>query len=151
MSSIQALMIDVDCVLVCGRPSDGRPWASTVEDDLGLPVADLQREFFSPYWDEIVLCRAALVDHLKPVLAKIAPHLSCGTQARSFKEGGNGCLEDVTAVAVPRRAPGVEGNRCPDRGAQKQRADGPHFVEPARSDVYRKPHQDQERRDEQGE
>lgn len=77
MSSIRALMIDVDGVLVCGRPSDGRPWASTIEDDLGLSVADLQREFFSPHWNEIVLGQAALVDHLKPALARMAPHLSC--------------------------------------------------------------------------
>lgn len=75
MSLIRALMIDVEGVLVCGRPSDGRPWASTIEDDLGLSVAALQQEFFSPYWNEIVLGRAAPVDHLKPVLAKIAPHL----------------------------------------------------------------------------
>ncbi|WLS05011.1 HAD-IA family hydrolase [Shinella oryzae] len=76
MPLIKALMIDVDGVLVCGRPSDGRPWASTIEEDLGVSVADLQREFFSPYWDEIVLGRAALIDHLQPVLSKIAPHLS---------------------------------------------------------------------------
>lgn len=38
-------------------------------------IAALQQEFFSPYWNEIVLGRAAPVDHLKPVLAKIAPHL----------------------------------------------------------------------------
>ncbi|MCQ1574950.1 HAD-IA family hydrolase [Neorhizobium galegae] len=76
MALIKALMIDVDGVLVCGRPSDGKPWASNIEDDLGLSVADLQREFFTPHWNEIVLGRAVLADHLKPTLAKIAPHLS---------------------------------------------------------------------------
>ncbi|KSV75927.1 hypothetical protein N185_15895 [Sinorhizobium sp. GW3] len=73
---ISALMVDVDGVLVCGRPSDGRPWASVIEDDLGFSVADLQREFFIPYWNEIVVGRCGLADHLKPALAKIAPHLS---------------------------------------------------------------------------
>ncbi|MDQ0996166.1 hypothetical protein QFZ34_001343 [Phyllobacterium ifriqiyense] len=33
----------IDGVLVCDRPSDGRPWASPTEDDLGFSVADLQR------------------------------------------------------------------------------------------------------------
>ncbi len=73
---ISGLMIDVDGVLVCGRPSDGRPWASTVENDLGFSVNDLQREFFTPYWDEIVVGRCDLAHHLKPALAKIAPHIS---------------------------------------------------------------------------
>lgn len=71
-----ALMVDVDGVLVCGRPSNGRPWASDLEDDLGLSVPDLQREFFIPHWNEIVLGRSPLVDHLQPALARIAPHLS---------------------------------------------------------------------------
>lgn len=70
-------MVDVDGVLVCGRPSDGRPWAIALEDDLGVSVADLQREFFIPYWNEIVIGRWGLADYLKPALAKIAPHLSC--------------------------------------------------------------------------
>ena len=69
-------MVDVDGVLVCGRPSDGRPWASTIEDDLGFSVADLQREFFIPHWNEIVIGRYGLADYLRPALAKIAPHLS---------------------------------------------------------------------------
>ncbi len=73
---ISGLMIDVDGVLVCGRPSDGKPWASTIESDLGFPVDTLQREFFAPYWDDIVIGQADLPRHLKPALAKIAPHLS---------------------------------------------------------------------------
>lgn len=73
---ISALMVDVDGVLVCGRPSDGRPWASTIEDDLAFSVADLQREFFIPHWNEIVIGRRGLADDLKPALERIAPHLS---------------------------------------------------------------------------
>ena len=73
---IGALMVDVDGVVVCGRPSDGRPWAATIEADLGLTVAELQREFFLPYWNEIVIGRQGLAEHLAPVLARIAPHLS---------------------------------------------------------------------------
>lgn len=73
---ISALMVDVDGVLVCGRPSDGRPWASTIEGDLGISAADLKREFFIPHWNEVVIGRSGLADRLKPALAKIAPHLS---------------------------------------------------------------------------
>lgn len=73
---ICALLVDVDGVLVCGRPSDGRPWASTMEADLGLRVADLQREFFIPYWNDIVIGRHGLEERLKPTLARIAPDVS---------------------------------------------------------------------------
>ncbi|ODT16088.1 MAG: haloacid dehalogenase [Kaistia sp. SCN 65-12] len=70
-------MVDVDGVLVCGRPSDGRPWASSIEADLGVTVAELQREFFLPYWSEIVVGRQGLAERLQPALARIAPHLAC--------------------------------------------------------------------------
>lgn len=73
---ISGLMIDVDGVLVCGRPSDGKSWASSTESDLGFSVEDLQREFFEPHWNDIVVGRCNLVDHLKPALARIAPHVS---------------------------------------------------------------------------
>jgi putative hydrolase of the HAD superfamily len=73
---VSGLMIDVDGVLVCGRPSDGKPWASTIESDLGFSMDSLQREFFTPYWDEIVIGQAELSRHLKPALAKIAPNLT---------------------------------------------------------------------------
>lgn len=36
----------------------------------------MQREFFDVYWNDIVLGQAALMDHLPPVLKRIAPHLS---------------------------------------------------------------------------
>jgi putative hydrolase of the HAD superfamily len=74
---IGAFMVDVDGVLVGGRPSDGRPWSSTIEADLGFTVSALQREFFIPHWNEIVIGRHGLVEYLKPALANIAPHVSC--------------------------------------------------------------------------
>jgi putative hydrolase of the HAD superfamily len=73
---IRALMVDVDGVLVRGRPDDGRPWSAELEADLGVPAEDLQREFFAPHWDDIVLGRAALIDRLSPVLAAIAPQVA---------------------------------------------------------------------------
>lgn len=71
-------MVDVDGVLVCGRPFDGKPWASTIEGDLGLKPSDLDREFFIPYWNDIVIGRLSLSEVLKPTLVRIAPHLPYG-------------------------------------------------------------------------
>ena len=72
---IKALMVDVDGVLVNGRPEDGKPWQTFLEDDLGLPIDRLHRAFFGPYWEDILVGRARLMDHLIPVLQEIAPHL----------------------------------------------------------------------------
>ncbi len=74
--AIKALMVDVDGVLVDGRPEDGRHWLTSVEEDLGFTSDTLQEQFFAPYWENIVLGRAGLMEHLVTALQKIAPHVS---------------------------------------------------------------------------
>lgn len=69
-------MVDVDGVLVDGRPEDGRPWQTSIEDDLGFTSDTLHEQFFVPYWDNIVAGRAGLLEHLKTALQKFAPHIS---------------------------------------------------------------------------
>lgn len=69
-------MVDVDGVLIHGRPEDGRHWQASLEKDLGLSPERLQQEFFLPDWENILLGRAALMDQLAPALQKIAPHVS---------------------------------------------------------------------------
>jgi putative hydrolase of the HAD superfamily len=73
--AVKALMVDVDGVLVRGRPDDGRHWSATLEADLGLPADDLHRRFFAIHWEEIVLGRADLVPRLQRVLDELAPGL----------------------------------------------------------------------------
>jgi putative hydrolase of the HAD superfamily len=73
---IKALMVDVDGVLVTGRPSDGRHWAVGLKADLGLNFDDLQTRFFKPHWEEIVTGRASLRTRLVEVLGEIAPGLA---------------------------------------------------------------------------
>jgi putative hydrolase of the HAD superfamily len=73
---IKALMIDVDGVLLSGRPHDGRHWAASFEADLGLSFEMLQDAFFKRYWKEIVTGRADLRERLAGVLALIAPALT---------------------------------------------------------------------------
>lgn len=69
-------MVDVDGVLIDGRPEDGLPWKTSIEQDLGFTADALHQEFFGPHWDDILLGRAGLMDRLKPALQKIAPHLT---------------------------------------------------------------------------
>lgn len=73
--AIKALMVDVDGVLVDGRPEDGRHWQASVESDFGFAPDTLREQFFAPYWENIVLGRAALMEHLTTALQAIAPHV----------------------------------------------------------------------------
>jgi putative hydrolase of the HAD superfamily len=59
---IKALMVDVDGVLVDGRPEDGLHWQTSMEEDFGFTPDKLHRAFFAPHWEDIVLGRAALME-----------------------------------------------------------------------------------------
>ncbi|HEY0152964.1 MAG TPA: HAD-IA family hydrolase [Longimicrobium sp.] len=72
----KALMVDVDGVLVDGRPEDGRHWQTSLDEDLGFTSETLHEAFFAPYWGDIVLGRAGLMEHLTTALQRIAPHVS---------------------------------------------------------------------------
>lgn len=75
MARLAALMMDVDGVLVTGRPADGLPWATGLRDDLGLDPAELHRAFFAPHWPAIVTGRKPLRPALDAALAAVAPRL----------------------------------------------------------------------------
>lgn len=72
----RALMVDVDGVLVRGRPQDAQHWSSSLEVDLGLSPMTLHENFFAPYWSDVITGKQGLVERLTPVLQKVAPHLS---------------------------------------------------------------------------
>jgi putative hydrolase of the HAD superfamily len=72
----KAIMVDVDGVLIRGRPDDGRHWSTSLEADLGISAEDLHREFFDVHWDEIIIGRAMLTDRLSLALQMIAPRLT---------------------------------------------------------------------------
>ena len=74
--SIKALMVDVDGVLIDGRPEDGRHWLTSVEEDFGFIADALNEHFFAPYWEHILLGRAGLMEYLTTALRQIAPHVS---------------------------------------------------------------------------
>lgn len=69
---ISHLMMDVDGVVVAGRPADGRPWKAELENDLGVSPQVLHDAFFAPYWREIVTGKRDLRRTLAAVLAASA-------------------------------------------------------------------------------
>jgi putative hydrolase of the HAD superfamily len=91
----QVLMVDVDGVLVNGRPKDGRHHAADLQADLGVQFERLQAEFFKPHWEAIVTGRAQLMDRLVPVLARIAPSLSAERFVSYWFENDSRVDEDV--------------------------------------------------------
>lgn len=99
---MKVLMVDVDGVLVNGRPADGLPFATNLERDLGLPLEALQREFFKPYWPDIVTGREPIEPRLTAVLTKIAPHLEAETLLTYWFENDSrldqGLLEDLAEL-----------------------------------------------------
>lgn len=48
------IMLDVDGVLITGRPEDGAFWATDLKRDLGIDPEALQTHFFKPFWADIV-------------------------------------------------------------------------------------------------
>src|SRR5262249_16083329 len=69
-------MVDVDGVLVDGRPEDGRQWDTSIEEDLGFVLYTLHETFFGAHWEDMVLGLAGLMEHLMTALQKISPGVS---------------------------------------------------------------------------
>ncbi|MBU1307781.1 MAG: HAD-IA family hydrolase, partial [Alphaproteobacteria bacterium] len=73
---MRTIMLDVDGVLVRGRPHDGAHLFTDLEKDLGLSLEQLRGAFFKPRWRAIVTGQKPLVPELTEVLASIAPHVT---------------------------------------------------------------------------
>ena len=76
---MQTIMMDVDGVLVSGRPQDGAHLFTDLEADLGMSLETLQRDFFAPRWPAIVTGKKALLPELAEVLTLIAPQIPAQT------------------------------------------------------------------------
>lgn len=73
---VKCLMLDVDGVLVTGRPADGLRWDHRLFEDIGLPSDILGREFFALDWDDIVTGRKDLLPTLSGALRAIGTQVS---------------------------------------------------------------------------
>ncbi|KQT48440.1 haloacid dehalogenase [Devosia sp. Leaf420] len=75
----KTILMDVDGVLVTGRPQDGAHLFTDLEVDLGISLEALQSGFFRPSWSAIVTGQKKLVPELTEALKTIAPHVSAQT------------------------------------------------------------------------
>lgn len=100
-------MMDVDGVLVSGRPSDGRQLFAELEKDLGLSPDRLRETFFTPFWEAIVTGREGLTERLIPVLREIAPKVSAERLITYWFENDSRIDQNVLAVVRHYRRSGV--------------------------------------------
>ena len=100
-------MMDVDGVLVSGRPTDGRHLFAELENDLGLSPDRLRETFFTPFWEAIVTGREGLTERLAPVLAEIAPKVSAERLIAYWFENDSRVDETVLAAVKRYRQRGV--------------------------------------------
>ena len=107
MVTAKVLMVDVDGVLVSGRPTDGRHLFAELEKDLGLSPDKLRDTFFTPFWEAIVTGREGLTERLAPVLAEIAPKVSAERLIAYWFENDSRVDENVLAVVKQYRQRGV--------------------------------------------
>ena len=64
----RCIMLDVDGVLIDGRPEDGRNWSFSLQDDLGIDPSVLIEAFFKKSWTDIVTGKRDLLPELSLVL-----------------------------------------------------------------------------------
>ena len=101
---MKALMVDVDGVIVVHPDPAG--WSTNLKRDLGLAIELLQEKFFAPNFHDIVHGRAALRERLAPVLADIAPHLTCDQLCAYWFENDSHLDHDLLDQLAAFRAQG---------------------------------------------
>lgn len=69
----KCLMLDVDGVLIDGRPRDGLRWDTDLNKDMKVSSKALVDEFFKRDWNDIVMGKKDLLPALSAVLNRIAP------------------------------------------------------------------------------
>lgn len=106
-ATAKVLMMDVDGVLVSGRPTDGRHLFAELETDLGLSPDRLREVFFTPFWEAIVTGREGLTERLAPVLMEIAPKVSASRLIAYWFENDSRVDQAVLAAVRQYRQRGV--------------------------------------------
>lgn len=101
------LMMDVDGVLVRGRPKDGLHLFTDLEADLGLSPDLLREAFFKPHWEEVVTGRAPLVERLASVLARVRPGLAAEALIAYWFENDSRIDQEVLAAMATYRRRGL--------------------------------------------
>ncbi|WP_394689871.1 HAD-IA family hydrolase [Hoeflea sp.] len=100
-------MLDVDGVLVDGRPEDGRSWAFSLREDLGIDPEMLVSSFFSKVWGDIVTGKRELVIELTKVLRQLPTDVTAEELVDYWFEMDSRIVEPVLEDCRAARQSGV--------------------------------------------
>ncbi|WP_170409725.1 HAD-IA family hydrolase [Ruegeria atlantica] len=103
----KCLMLDVDGVLVDGRPGDGLRWDTDLLKDLGLNPNLLAEEFFKTEWTGIVEGRTELLPVLEAVLKRVAPTIKARDLIDYWFREDSGIVETTVADVRDARSKGI--------------------------------------------
>jgi putative hydrolase of the HAD superfamily len=104
---VVCLMLDVDGVLVDGRPSDGLRWDHDLRQDMAIPTDALAEEFFKTEWNDIVIGKKALLPTLANALKRIAPVVQAEDLIAYWFEMDSRIVEPVLADIRAARRDGI--------------------------------------------
>lgn len=110
-------MLDIDGVLIDGRPEDGKPWQTGLETDLGIAPDDLQRAFFDPFWSDIETGKADLMTRLEAALAMIGAPVSARAVRDYWYRADSRIVPEVADWLRSVRAAGTEVFLCTNQEA----------------------------------
>lgn len=103
----RCLMLDVDGVVVNGRPGDRLSWATDIERDLGIDPERLEHHFFRPHWPDVVAGRKQLVEVLNDCLPVLEAPVSAEDFVDYWFARDSGVDDAVLAACDDLRAEGM--------------------------------------------
>jgi putative hydrolase of the HAD superfamily len=106
------VMLDIDGVLVDGRPEDGAAWHTDLEADLGISPATLQKVFFEPFWHDIVTGKTEMMPRLEAALSMIGAPVSAAALRDYWYDTDSRIVPEVADWARAVRAEGIQVLLC---------------------------------------
>jgi putative hydrolase of the HAD superfamily len=103
---MRTIMLDVDGVLVRGRPADGLHFSTDLENDLGVAFAALQLAFFKPHWAEIVIGRRPLRPTLDEALTRLGASVTADALVHYWFENDSRIEQQVLSAIGAHRSRG---------------------------------------------
>lgn len=106
------VMLDIDGVIIDGRPEDGAVWHTDLEADLGISPQALQDAFFVPFWRDIITGRVEMMPRLAAALAMIEAPVTAEALRDYWYDSDSRLVPEVVDWARAVRAEGVEVFLC---------------------------------------
>jgi len=100
-------MLDVDGVLINGRPQDGQRWDFALQQDLGIDPALLGQEFFARDWADIIVGKTALRSALASCLQRLQTTVTAEELMTYWFEHDSRIMEPVLSDCRAARNRGI--------------------------------------------